>query len=890
MKIHERLRSFSGRARVYGALFATLALAGTITMLMNDGPGSAGAAAVVPTLPSSTQFDITGFLQSATLDPACVAAAGSSLDAQGNPQVAHCGGTMTINGHNIVVPAETVVILPASALTWQELFAQSPAPYTGVATGMALNDSPKPLTTYEVEAVGNRVIGGGQDRYIAGLVHVSQQDLNNGAGYINFMNYSTGEMEVGGVLGISGTGARVRINDPFVDANHNGIQDPGESGRYGRAMSPDGRFMVDQDNPTIAAATGYPMCFPRVAPSGIDGVETDPLCPQGNRPISTGLNDALGAHPPAGQFDTLFRMPAPVDGVLPDPRVQAPFEVGDYVTFAGTLIADGGANGGYISAHTITDNAGIYTQPGVDPAYVSTEVALIGTGGLTVFGAGEAAVRTRFEGMTTDETRRIHLYGIDINPSTGATSDRDWGTIMPDPGPPNGAVRGRWRFRPPCLPFGSVSNKPDKECISGPGNGFLPPTREVRAVIEGHQQFLPGTSTPNPASQVPGTPSAVTTANGIYFGQYHAPIGEYIFPENVPGTPIVENNFNTIDFLVFGGYSSFTGVIAGVLNPWPSNVSPPSRVCATPTINGPFSVANGASIQLSGSVNANATSPVALAWTAGTTLGGTDLNAALTNATTTTPTFNATGLAPGPYNVRLTASNVCGSAFVDSTITVAAAPAPTINALQDQTVTLGSPAASPVTVVATTGSLPAPTFAWTRTGGTGPAVAFTQTPVAATPTATSTLTFTPAAVGTYIFSATATNANGVSTPVSVTITVTASTPTNIVITPAEYRTGKLRLSLTATTTDLAVTSMVLQPYLTDTGTIFDPASLGAAAFTNGGGGVWTLTGVGVPRPACNLNPANYATPCAQKPLTVKAFTGAPLSGTSAPTALDRIRN
>jgi len=210
--------------------------------------------------------------------------------------------------------------------------------------------------------------------------------------------------------------------------------------------------------------------------------------------------------------------------------------------------------------------------------------------------------------------------------------------------------------------------------------------------------------------------------------------------------------------------------------------------------------------------------------------------------------------------------------------------------MQDQTVTLGSPAASPVTVVATTGSLPAPTFAWTRTGGTGPAVAFTQTPVAATPTATSTLTFTPAAVGTYIFSATATNANGVSTPVSVTITVTASTPTNIVITPAEYRTGKLRLSLTATTTDLAVTSMVLQPYLTDTGTIFDPASLGAAAFTNGGGGVWTLTGVGVPRPACNLNPANYATPCAQKPLTVKAFTGAPLSGTSAPTALDRIRN
>jgi len=647
--------------------------------------------------------------------------------------------------------------------------------------------------------------------------------------------------------------------------------------------------MVDQDNPTIAASTGFPMCFPRVAPSGINGVETDPLCPQGNRPISTGLTDTLGAHPPAGQFDQLFRMPAPVDGQLPDPRVQAPFEVGDYVTFAGTLIADGGTNGGYIAAHTIINNAGIYTQPGTDPAYVSTEVALIGTGGLTVFGAGEAAVRTRFEGMTTDETRGIHLYGIDINPTTGATSDRDWGTIMPDPGPPNGAVRGRWRYRPPCLAFGSVPAKPDKDCVSGPGNGFLPPTREVRAVIEGHQQFLPGSSTPNPASQVPGTPGATTTANGIYFGQYHAPIGEYIFPENTPGNPIVENNFNTMDFLAFGGYSSFTGVVAGVLNPWPSNVAPPGRVCATPTINGPFSVASGSSIQLSGSVNADATSPVLLAWSAGTTPGGTDLNGALTLATGTTPMFNATGLAAGTYNLTLTASNVCGATSAASTITVVGVPVPTVNAIQNQTVTLGTPAASPVTVVATSGSLPAPSFAWNRTGGTGPVLAFTSTDVTTPAPATSTLRFTPVATGTYIFSATATNANGTSSPVSVTITVTPSSPTNIVITPAEYRTGKLRLVLTATTTDLAVTSMVLQPYLTDSGTVFDPASLGAAALTNGGGGVWTLTGVGVPKPACNLNPANYATPCTQKPLTIKAFTGAALSGTSAPTALDRIR-
>ena len=53
----------------------------------------------------------------------------------------------------------------------------SPAPYTGAATGMALNDVPAPLTTYEAHVIGNRVLGGagGADVYIAGLIYISQQ-------------------------------------------------------------------------------------------------------------------------------------------------------------------------------------------------------------------------------------------------------------------------------------------------------------------------------------------------------------------------------------------------------------------------------------------------------------------------------------------------------------------------------------------------------------------------------------------------------------------------------------------------------------------------------------------------------------------------------------------
>ena len=136
---------------------------------------AAVASAQLP-VPGSSAFDITGFLQSATLD-----GAGSG---------ALQGGHITVNGHVVTVPANTIVILPANALTYAELFSKAPAPYTGMSTGMALSDVPTPLTTYEWNVVGNRVA----DAYIAGLIYVSQQGLNQGAGFINFIDYNLGEI------------------------------------------------------------------------------------------------------------------------------------------------------------------------------------------------------------------------------------------------------------------------------------------------------------------------------------------------------------------------------------------------------------------------------------------------------------------------------------------------------------------------------------------------------------------------------------------------------------------------------------------------------------------------------------------------------------------------
>jgi hypothetical protein len=68
----------------------------------------------------------------------------------------------------------------------------------------------------------------------------------------------------------------------------------------------------------------------------------------------------------------------------------------------------------------------------------------------------------------------------------------------------------------------------------------------VRAVIEG--------------AWTPAGPQT-TYANGIIAGQYHSPIGDYRFPENLPGKPVVANNFNTLDFLAKGGYTSSAGTL-----------------------------------------------------------------------------------------------------------------------------------------------------------------------------------------------------------------------------------------------------------------------------------------------------------------------------------------
>lgn len=796
---------------------------------------AAAAGAPLP-IPTSTQFDITGFLQEAHT---------------AGPEAA---GSLRVNGQIVTIPASTIVILPAAAWTWDELFTQAPLPYSqpGQApqTGLAMFDTPAPLTTSEVHVIGNRVTtAAGGDQYIAGLVYLSQQSLNSGAGFINFIDYAAGELRVGGLLGDPNTGARVRINDPVV-----AMADGTETGRYSKGLSPDPRFTVDQDNPTIISATGYPMCLPRVAPPAPNAAETDPRCPQGNRPLDL-----------AGNFLINITMPPPptAAGQLPDPRIQAPLEIGDYVTYAGILVADTatptagpwpGAATTYISAYSIVNNTAIYTAPGVDPAYVEIEVTLIGTGGLNVVGAGEAAARTRFEGMSTDTSRPIHLYAIDLDPVSGDSTDRDLGTVGVDV--PGGAVPGRWRFRPPCDPFGTAEPTPlpAKTCVMNQAGTFLPPTREVRAVIEGQQ------------SQVGS--GAQTAANGLVFGQYHAPILEYIFPENVPGSPIVPNNFEAIPFLACGGFKSSLGTLAGPLRPWPGATAPAcANVPSAPVASAGAArtVASGATVTLAGS--ATGTAPLTFAWTqtAGPAV-------TLSDPTSATPSFVAPAVtAPTVLTFALAVSNAAEASTASVAITVNAATAPTVNPIAARTVGSGTP-------VSLTASCTDPrgltcSFVWTQTSGAP--IVLTPNPLAGATISFTVALAAGASPAVLSFQVIATDTAGVSSAAEV-ITVTVTPPADTVqITNAEYRADKQRLILTATSSVVSPTvNLALQPYVTATGATFDPAGAGNT-FTNGGAGSYTLTVVGVPQPA-----APPATP-----LTARSSAG----GISPPHGLDRLR-
>lgn len=527
---------------------------------------------LAPPPATPTPFAVTGFIQAATLDVRGDICAANDRRLR--------GGTVTVNGQKIIVPCNTVLQMPALALTWDDLFSMAPADLKADATrqtAMALRDAvvnpaapslPNgyngALPSYEISVQGNVVDG----RYIAGLIFISQQSLNVGQGVINFINYATGELHVGGKPGVAGAGdVRVRLNDPEV---------PGTgTGRFGKSHGAldssaqvkeagyDPRFTVDQDNPTVHAATGYPMCIPRTNPFK-QGDDQD--CPMSNRPFAPNCASLPSPFTPftmpaAGSRCQSFVMAPPAEPGTPpctgpqcptDPTRQAPLVVGDFIDYQGTLKVDP-VTGPYISAHTLSANVGIYTTPGTLPVYATIEALLTGTAGAPVANLPqEATSKLKVEGFVTDPSWYVDIFAMDIDPSTGAVTDRLLGTA--DPGNP--PVVGRFRFVPQA-------------------GAFMPPTRNYRVVSRaacadnGRPCILPA--------------DAPRTANGLVAGQYNAPVFEYIFAENrVLGDAQPPANLQDLPFL-YCGSGPLTTPSAGRNPPVVGQLNPPPWKAPMPT-------------------------------------------------------------------------------------------------------------------------------------------------------------------------------------------------------------------------------------------------------------------------------------------------------------------
>jgi hypothetical protein len=144
----------------------------------------------------SAQIALDGILQKAALDSACMGTYDTALNAYKTalatyealvaagtititnlppvPPKAICGGTLTVNNEVVTVPKNAMVMFPANALTWQEMF------NGGTETGLAVADNPRKPGGYSVSIAANRV----NNQIIAATIDIAQAVIISAGGEI----------------------------------------------------------------------------------------------------------------------------------------------------------------------------------------------------------------------------------------------------------------------------------------------------------------------------------------------------------------------------------------------------------------------------------------------------------------------------------------------------------------------------------------------------------------------------------------------------------------------------------------------------------------------------------------------------------------------------------
>ena len=515
---------------------------------------AASVVMLVPVQPANAQlgeqFLLIGTLERFTLDA-------------GAPTDRLKGATMRVSGHNVVIPRNLLIRFPTRFMSPQDAFDSvplSPQVPAGqpLPTGSRLALDDHAVVPVEVEITGN-IVG---TRYIAGLVGITQLSLATGGGYITAIDATNGRMRVGAVAG-----APPQLSDATIQLN-----DP--NGRFGPktdVLNFDARFRVDADNPSVTADTGYPMC--------VQATGSPPYCAANNRPPGARLfvmgSTQLSPSPAGG-------LPVP-----PCPgcnqSMMAPLRVGDAIVYSG-ILHQLTPTQRIVTVYSIVANVGIYTAPGIDPAYVRIEGSLEGTAGSptprvppvaavapfpqSVSLPDEAQDRFKVEGFTTDPTRSLAVYALDVNGTTGAQLVRRLFVLDPK--------------SPPAGRFFKVQGK-NSGILFGRDTLLRGNTREIMIRLG---PIVPD-NTPMSSltdAAIMMRPLDVPGDTGVFPGRYVAPVDEYIFMENkLPGDRLVPNNFECLSFLVNGSgpLDGTTGPVVGQLVPWPNTIAAPVLNCGT---------------------------------------------------------------------------------------------------------------------------------------------------------------------------------------------------------------------------------------------------------------------------------------------------------------------
>ncbi len=440
------------------------------------------AAAGAATPPAG--FALVGTIEQFTLD---------------EPTDRRSAATIRVRGVDVLLPRNLVITMPGGFVTAQQLFKGRDFRQNvdTRVSGLALTDPLPagaadcpataefagrrcPLPAAEAEVSGNIVDG----RYIAGLASISHGSINIGGGFIRRIDRATGTLTVGADQS-SGATVRLRLNDP--------------QGIYGaKAVGSDLRFALDPGNSPITTISGFPVCIPRSA--------NDALCPNGNRPGAAAAN-----------FRRFTCGQVAVDVTAPPhsacrAHLPVPLREGDYVHFLGALDKD--AQGYFYSLHGLEAELGVYTSPGVDPAYVRVEEALEGTlGERFVDIPQEETSRFKLIGFTTDPSRTIAVEIFDDDTDSGRLDP----VLPPSPlatkiVPTNRAQLGRFKMIWDAKEDARIVRRMVRVTLS-------------RGTVESEDRFAPG------AESVDLSLPGASRHGGYTFGRYEAPISEYISPE-----------------------------------------------------------------------------------------------------------------------------------------------------------------------------------------------------------------------------------------------------------------------------------------------------------------------------------------------------------------------